>query len=146
MQHFLRNILAYTVIPLLIFTMAASYYRFVVLDDYLVSYKMDCDPTVASCYLGCQDLIIADISDCPTADVFYYTKVERYAADLIKLCGENITACPFANTCTNQERSCSISFCDPQKIGSICDPVDHRSSDTASLPPQSPKTTTNSEL
>jgi hypothetical protein len=103
-MHFRKYFLIYTIIPLLILTIGATYYRFVVLHDYRVSYEGSCDPYKSQCYVGCAD------DEC--TENYYYTHVERYSSDLYNLCGRDITSCEVSNYCTPEEVNCSVSYCD----------------------------------
>jgi hypothetical protein len=89
-----------------------SYFRFVVQHDYIVYYEGECDPTIESCFVGCED------DEC--TDMYYYSKVQKYAPDLLRECGEYITECAKANICLSTDRECSITYCDPEIDDSDC--------------------------
>lgn len=93
------------VAPLLLLLVAGSFYRFVVLKDYLVSYQIDCDPTETTCHVGCED------DAC--AETYYYAMIEKKARELHEICGDNITDCEDAFECSSSENYCEISYCDP---------------------------------
>lgn len=120
MQHFKENFLKYTLLPLFVLMVAASYWRFMILHDNLVSYEVACNPTTESCYVRCEDESITDLNVCPSNSLFYYAIIERYAADLIALCGDTVVDCEFADICTETERTCNISYCDKTTDGDIC--------------------------
>ena len=103
-MHFRKYILVYTLLPLVVLTIAASYYRFMVVMDYTVSYEGDCDPYTSDCFVGCED------DNCNVK--YYYTKVKRYAHDFYNLCGDDVLQCEYFNACTSSEATCSISYCD----------------------------------
>ncbi|MCD5381566.1 MAG: hypothetical protein LR008_03255 [Candidatus Pacebacteria bacterium] len=100
-------------IPLLILTVVASYYRFLVLNDHPVAYEGFCDPYTEECFVGCED------DEC--LEESYYTEVERYAPTLLRLCGDDISDCEAANTCTENEDGCSVAYCEPEVDGEACD-------------------------
>ena len=112
-MHLRKYILVYTILPLLILTASATYYRFVVSLDYRVSYEGRCDPLENNCFVGCED------DECTSE--YYYTLVERYAKDLYNLCGEDISECEMADTCTSQESNCVISYCDLHSNDDDCE-------------------------
>ncbi len=114
-MHFKKYILLYTLIPLLIITVAASYYRFIVLHDYVVAYEIECDPVLQSCFVGCED------DECSAK--YHYAIMQRHASDLIELCGVNIVGCDEASICQAGESECAILFCDDQTLGHGCDDV-----------------------
>lgn len=120
MQHLKDNFLKYTLTPLFILMVAASYYRFIVLHDHLVSYEAFCDPTEASCYVLCEDEAIEDIAECPAEQVFTYAVIERYAADLMSLCGDTVTDCEAADYCAEGEVDCVVYYCDQETEAEYC--------------------------
>ena len=84
-MKFRENILVYTLVPLIILLIGASYMRFIVTHDYMVAYEGECDPSLNTCFVGCID------NECTSE--YYYTKVQKYAPDLYKQCGSDITDC-----------------------------------------------------
>lgn len=108
MTEYLKKILGgsfftYFNLILLILVIASSYYRFVVLNDYLVAYEGDCDPEIESCYEYCEN-----------GECYYYSIIERQAAEINQLCGSDPTACDEAYECQPDVDSCTIYFCDPE--------------------------------
>jgi hypothetical protein len=108
-----KNILYFTILPLFVLFVAASYFRFVVQHSYLVSYEGDCDPYTQSCFVFCED------DEC--SDPFYFSIIERNAAEVYEKCGPDITDCDFAYECQPEAIDCSISFCDPSLDGENCE-------------------------
>ncbi len=104
-MHFQNYFLSYTVVPLLLLTIATSYYRFVIIEDYAVAYEGECDPYTQTCFVGCED------ETC--AEEYYYSYVERRATAVSELCGDTIEGCDEANFCGVGENRCSVTFCDP---------------------------------
>ena len=102
-MYFRKHFLFFTLLPLLLLSIAASYYRFSVLEDYRVAYEVDCDPETSSCYIGCED------DEC--TEVYYYNYIQRDADTIMNLCGPDITDCDAAAACGNDEPNCSIEFC-----------------------------------
>lgn len=114
-MRFRDDILLYALVPLTVLLIGASSIRFFIAHDYMVSYKDACDPAVHSCFIDCKD------DGCTEKD--YYAKIQKYAADLYKQCGENITNCEAAGVCLQQnDRGCSITYCDPKIDGKACEP------------------------
>lgn len=124
-MHFKKYILLYTLIPILILTVATSYYRFMVLYDYIAAYEGECDPYTESCFVGCEDEDSV-FGECNSE--YYYTKIQRNAHDLIALCGESIVGCEMASVCTAGEEKCSVTFCDAINHG-YCDEIKEESQD-----------------
>ncbi len=106
---FLKNFLPITLTVLLLLLMSTSYYRFIVLSDYLVSYEVECDPERSSCFIGCED------DECTTQ--YYYFLVERHAAEIRDMCGDSIVDCEPAQNCNNGSGICAITYCDPEIDG-----------------------------
>ncbi len=98
------NLMTILILPMLILLVAGAYYRFVILHDYLVSYEIECDPYVSSCYIGCED------ENCKSE--YYYAIIEKYAYSLFTSCGSDVLECDQANICTQEEAECSIDYCD----------------------------------
>ena len=84
-MKFKEHILLYTIVPLIFFSIGASFVRFIILNDYLVSYEGTCDPYTQNCFIGCED------DEC--AQVYYFNRVQKFAVNLKNQCGENITDC-----------------------------------------------------
>ncbi len=104
-SHFRRNFFWYIVGVLTLLSVAASLYRFGIARDYIVSYEGECDPYTESCFLYCED------DEC--SEPFYYSIIERNAAEIYAQCGEDVTTCDEAYECPLDVPSCSITFCDP---------------------------------
>lgn len=113
MNHIKNHILPYTLIPLLILSISVSYFRFMVLHDNIVAYEGYCDETSESCFVGCEEEVDS-LNECPADSIYYFTEVERYADDLVRLCSNSIIDCEEADYCTESETSCSIYYCDPE--------------------------------
>ncbi len=116
-MHFKKFFLLYTLVPLLILSAAASYYRFMVIHDYTVEYEGVCEPEVSSCFVGCED------DECSAE--YYYTIMTKDASKLTEQCGANITDCESANVCLPSElESCSITYCDTLVDIDACEAID----------------------
>ncbi len=112
-MKFRDNIFLYVLVPLIIFLVSFSYLRFIVAHDYMVAYEGACDPVTNNCFIGCED-------DVCTKE-YYYTKVQKYAADLYAQCSEDITGCEAANECFPiNDRKCSVTYCDLEIDGTAC--------------------------
>lgn len=115
-MKFSENILLYTLTPLIILFIGASYMRFFIIHDYMVEYEGVCDPATNHCFIGCED------EQCTTE--YYYSKIQKYAPNIIEQCGSNITDCDNASICTDSETKCSITFCEAELDGEICESLD----------------------
>ena len=103
-----KNLLTVLVTPLLILLIGGSFYRFVVLRDYYVTYEIDCDPAVESCYVYCED------DEC--AEPYYYAYMEKYAATVYEQCGPDITECDAAYECLPEDGDdCTVTYCDAEE-------------------------------
>ena len=91
-----------------------SYHRFIINQDYMVGYEGVCDPVVntSKCFEGC--------SDDACTEKYYYLKMVKYAPDLYKECGEDITDCESANSCLPSDRECSATYCNAEVEGDTC--------------------------
>ena len=102
----------YILILLIIIVCTASFFRFIVNHDYMVTYERVCDPEKAECFIGCED-------DACTTE-YYYLKVVKYAPDLLRECGEDIKDCELASHCLPDDKKCSITYCDKNVNGNSC--------------------------
>lgn len=113
-DHLKQHILLYVLGPLLILTVGASYYRYMVSYDYLVRYEGDCDPYTEICFQYCEDESCNDPS--------YYTWITREASVIKANCVENdVTLCEFAYTCEAGEENCTITHCDTASDTDECE-------------------------
>ena len=116
-MHFKKYFLLYTIIPLLALSLASSYYRFLVAEDYLVEYEVECNPEKSSCYIGCED------DACLIS--YHYSIATKKAANLLSQCGPDITNCQSAQEClTTEDEYCSIRYCDPVVGGEDCETIE----------------------
>ncbi|MFZ3011634.1 MAG: hypothetical protein WA060_01390 [Minisyncoccia bacterium] len=113
MKHFRNNFLFYILSISVIVIGVITYYRFMVNHDYIVGYEGECDPATAQCFMGCED-------DACTEE-YYYSLMQKYAVDLRKECGNDITDCETANICLPEDRFCSITYCDAEMDGATCE-------------------------
>ena len=118
-MKFKEHFLTYTLVPLVVLMIGASYMRFMVIQDYVVAYEGDCDPIVNDCFVGC------DNEDC--TEEYYYSIVTRHTSDIRNLCGVDISDCETTNTCTVDESECFITHCDFESEGDVCDTLDSSS-------------------
>ncbi|MBU0999247.1 hypothetical protein KKG24_02995 [Patescibacteria group bacterium] len=110
--HFRENFFFYVLALLIIMIGIVSYYRFMVNHDYLVRYEGTCDPVTEKCFTGCED------DDC--TEMFYYSEMVKYAPDLYRECGDDITDCEAASICLSEDRECSVDYCDVDLDDNIC--------------------------
>lgn len=116
-MHFKKYFLLYTLIPLLILSTAASYFRFMVIHDYTVEYEGSCEPEGSSCFIGCGD------EECKVE--YYYTIVTKNASHLFEQCGTDITDCELANICLPEDNEdCNITYCDPLIDPDACETIE----------------------
>ena len=131
MLNFRNNFLFYTLALLFILMVSASYFRFVVMKDYVVAYEGMCDPAENDCFVGCED------AEC--TEEYYYTKVQKYAPDIFAQCGDDITECEAANVCLPEEDTqCSVTYCDPELDGDECETLTEEVSDEAPVATDDP--------
>ena len=112
MGHFKRYFFLYTLVLLVTLATAASYYRFIELQDYTVTYEVDCNPEERNCFIGCEN------DEC--TEQYYYKLVTRMSTDIEAICGQDITDCEAAAYCTEGERQCSLEYCDSDDEFSDC--------------------------
>lgn len=113
-MFFKRYFLTITLLPLLVLALSASYYRFVVLKDYMVTYEAECDPYTEQCFIYCED------EECE--EIFYYKYLTRQASEIYLQCGSDITECEAATSCS-EEIACEVTYCedDPENCEDLDD-------------------------
>jgi len=102
--HFRKHFFSYILIIAILANVGFSYYRFIIMHDYLVGYEGTCDPKTEKCFTGCTD-------DACT-ESYYYSQMRKYEPDLFAECGVDITDCEEASVCLSNDRDCSITYCD----------------------------------
>jgi len=111
----IRNHFFFYILATLIFVVGVfSYYRFIIKQDYMIGFEGVCDPVANTnkCFAGCED-------DACTKE-YYYLKMVKYAPDLYRECGEDITDCESANSCLPGDHDCSETYCNPEDEGDTC--------------------------
>lgn len=103
-MQFRKNILLYVLVPFTLLFVCVSFFRFMVMHDYVIGYEAQCDPQEHRCFVGCED------DECTAT--YDYAKAEKYAPDLMRECGEDVTDCDAANQCLAGDRNCSITYCE----------------------------------
>lgn len=111
-MHIRRHILLYALLPLVLISGTASFYRFIVANDYIIEYEGACDPAVESCFVGCED------DECE--EPYPYKYMHKYAADVREACGPDIADCEAASVCLPEDTECSIEYCDASDLGEGC--------------------------
>ena len=120
---FKKHLLTLVILPLFVLFVVASYFRFMVLQDYTVGYEGDCDPYTQSCYFYCDEWDDEDPNnDDECAEPFYYSWMERNAGMIYQTCGHgNVLECDAAYECGNEDGTCRIYFCDPETEPDDCE-------------------------
>ncbi len=113
-MDFRRHFLLYAVLLLIVLAAGYSYYRFMVADDYVVEYEVDCDPATQACFTGCDD------DECTST--YAYALMQKRAPDIERECGVDITDCEAAQSCLEGDTGCSVSYCDPESDGECIGP------------------------
>lgn len=113
-NHIKSHFFFYIITLFLFFLTSASILRFIILQDYIVSYEGECDPETESCFMYCEDENCTDPS--------YYTIIERHARELRETCGPDVTTCDQAYSCAGDD-SCRVIYCNPDNEDEICDNI-----------------------
>ncbi len=112
-MHLKKYFFIYILIILASLSVGASFYRFVILNDYIVEYEGECDPRFNSCFIGCSD------ESC--TNTYYYSKIKREATELLSKCGNNILECESAESCQEDSgSSCITNYCEPSETETEC--------------------------
>jgi hypothetical protein len=121
-----KYFLLYTIIPLMVLSVASSYYRFMVIEDYIAEYEVDCNPEENTCFIGCED------DNCSIN--YYYSVVTKKASNLLMQCGPDITNCQSAQTCLATDgEDCTINYCVLAINGDICEMIEMKTVDSGEI-------------
>lgn len=104
-MNFKKHPLVYILLPLCVLSLASSFYRFFVTEDYIVEYEAPCDPEMKKCFIG---------NDKTTGEQYFYSQGHKQATVLRTECGINIADCELAGICAATDKDCSITYCTPE--------------------------------
>lgn len=109
------KILFWVVATLIVLSISASYYRYMVLHDYIVEAQIDCDPQLENCFVWqCDIEIDGECSEDPEQNIWYYKYLYRNAKN-IPLCDPADEQCT-ALTCPDGEAECEYVTCTPETL------------------------------
>lgn len=109
------KILFWTLVALVVLSVSASYYRFMVLHDYLVQAEVDCDPSHESCFVWECDPEEEECTGNPDEDTWYYKIAYRNAKNIPACDAEDETCDHF--TCPEEgEAECREVLCSPEGL------------------------------
>ena len=103
---------------LVVLSIAATFYKIVILKDYQIEAEVSCDPEIETCFVVSCDPNTDDT--CPTnpdEQTYYYKYISKKAAS-IYLC-ENTTekiGCDGELSCLSGEQSCFYLYCDANNL------------------------------
>ncbi|MBP6975790.1 MAG: hypothetical protein KBB51_03095 [Candidatus Moranbacteria bacterium] len=88
-----------------------TYYRYMVVRDYVIEAQVSCDPTIEACFVYvCDPENGEECTGDPEQDTSYYKLLHRNARN-IPLCDPQEADCPVA-MCQPEEIDCRVTFCD----------------------------------
>ncbi len=105
---------------LVVGSIAATYYKIFVLQDYMIEAEAPCDPYTETCFVYICDPIEEECTGDPEEDTSYYKNISRNAK-YIPLCDPADEECD-ALTCPSDEENCSVTLCTPNVLtdGVVC--------------------------
>lgn len=110
------KILFWTLGVLVVLSVSASYYRFMVLHDYLVQAEVDCDPSYESCFVWkCNVEEDEECTGDPEEDTWYYKIAYRNAKN-IPSCSAEDEECDQFTCPEGGEEECSEVLCSPETL------------------------------
>ena len=112
------KILLWIFILLILLSVSATFYKTVILQDFVVYNEIDCDPSSENCFVWTCNPVIDGADACtrnPDDDTWYY-KIAYRNAQNINLCNseENETCDPYA--CTEFENDCMQITCSNEAL------------------------------
>src|SRR4030042_7189710 len=112
------KILFVVLVILIIGSVAATYWRYMVKRDYIIEAQIDCDPETENCFIWqCDPMSLEEGEACtgvPDNDTWYY-KIFRRNAKNIPDCDPNDENC-LAYVCDEGEADCSEELCTPENV------------------------------
>lgn len=109
---------------LIVGSIGATYYRYFILRDYMITAQADCDPYTEHCFVYVCDPSAEECTGDPEEDTSYYQNISRNASN-IPLCDPADEECE-ALVCPAGEADCTVMLCDVDTVseGEVCnDPV-----------------------
>lgn len=107
----------------LVSSVLATYYRYIVMKDYIIEAQVNCDPMVEACFvLVCDPENGEECTGNPEEDTSYY-KILHRNAKYIPLCDPQAADCLVAS-CQSAEEDCSVTFCDASMEDVVCSDPD----------------------
>lgn len=109
---------------IIIGSMATTYYRYMVVRDYIVQAEAECDPYTETCFIYvCDPSADEECTGDPVEDTSYYKIIQRNAKN-IPMCDPAAEECD-ALVCPAGEADCEMMMCDPtQELEGTCsDPI-----------------------
>lgn len=95
---------------LITLSVSASYYRYMVLHDYVIEAETDCDPSLESCFVWvCNEEIDGECAGNEEEDTWYYKIIYRNAKN-IPTCSEEDESCEEL-VCPDGEEGCEVVTC-----------------------------------
>jgi hypothetical protein len=92
-------------------SIAATYHKTLVLQDYMIEAEAPCDPYTESCFVYICNPIEEECTGDPEEDTSYYKNISRNAK-YIPRCDTEDESCD-ALVCPPDEADCSMTLCDP---------------------------------
>ncbi len=110
---------------LVVLSVSATYYRYVILHNYLVETEVSCDPSYESCFVWtCDPGTEGECTSNPEEDTWYYKIAHRNAKN-IPLCDpDDVNCLPFQCAEENEEGCdeviCSTDTLTKYKLDGVC--------------------------
>lgn len=110
MEEILKKMVWVLFVIGMLYSVSATYIRVFEKGDYIVRYKISCDPSLEKCFSEeiCDEAGIK-------CDTNYYSTMQREKSNLEKICGTDISTCALAEKCMEGEKNCSIKFCNSKE-------------------------------
>lgn len=99
----------------IILSVGVSFYRYMVVRDYIIEAQVDCDPTAEACFVYECDPESEDpeamCTGSPEEDIWYYRIIHKNAMNISACDDQNQEACA-SLTCAENEKECGYTFCE----------------------------------
>jgi len=116
------NKIFYIILALLIIaSIAATFYKIVIMKNYQITAQVFCDPKTEKCFVSVCDPSADDTCSAASTTeerTTYYKNISKKAAS-ISACEATLekNGCGEELSCTTGEADCSYTYCDPNNLG-----------------------------
>ncbi len=101
----------------------ATYYKYIVIRDYIIEAQINCDQTMEACFISvCDPDNGEECAGNLQEDITYFKILHRNAKN-IPICDPEAAGC-LASSCQSMEEDCFVTLCDSSVEDAVCSDPD----------------------